>query len=285
MMETRHCFKEQVHEPHSWAEGLSPKVQWCFGQGFDGDGYVHKEPPQTNILDLQVAHCEVEMEHPAHMYRGDPGLEWCTGKEMVLIEEPLEAEGNVDETDALLATRKEVYGDRPTQMRNTALVWTGLFYDAIVKAGKFEPWMIPLFFSSYKMIRTTVTPDYGDNTNDVKGWFRMFEEQMEADGTPIIDALTVTEYAEKKERYRVPASPFAAGRVSKTTTFEPRLLLDQSEGRMIDDYMRKVNAKPSGNPYGNVEDERTPRRCWIVTEHHEHGWSVKGVGEYYCNGQ
>lgn len=123
--------------------------------------------------------------------------------------------------DALLESRRAVYGDRPDQMRRTAQIWSGL------TGFDIQPWMVPMLMSAYKMLRAFNAPDYSDNVDDVDGWMVMFREQMEADGQPIINARTVEEYLHKK--------------------FGPRL--DSTEGLAIDAHRERwADSGVAGDP-------------------------------------
>jgi len=128
-------------------------------------------------MHFEETQCANMTNHEAHSWREVDILLWCNG---------------VDETADLLASRLAVYGDRPDNMRRTALIWSG-FLGVTIK-----PWQVPVMMELYKLFRLGITPDYSDNNDDAKGWHKMFEEQMEADGTPIIHARTVEEYLERK---------------------------------------------------------------------------------------
>jgi hypothetical protein len=97
-----------------------------------------------------------------------------------------------DETEALLDTRTNVYGDRIDNMVQVAKIWSGYLGIEI------EPWKIPLLMAAYKRYRTFQTPDYSDNVDDDEGWTKMFRETYETTVGPIITARTVEEYERKK---------------------------------------------------------------------------------------
>jgi len=92
--------------------------------------------------------------------------------------------------DALLETRRAVYGDRIKNMENLALIWSGLL------GFEVKPFQVPLMMSASKMLRAMETPDYSDNIDDVDGWNKMFREVI---GEDLVQARTVEEYAEIKE--------------------------------------------------------------------------------------
>lgn len=102
-------------------------------------------------------------------------------------------------TDELLASRRDVYGDRVTNMERVAALWSALLNTEI------QDWQVPLLMSAYKMMRTFETPDYSDNSDDIDGWKQMFVEVMEANHGGIIKARTVEEYHRLKDEAQTPA--------------------------------------------------------------------------------
>lgn len=96
-------------------------------------------------------------------------------------------------TDELLASRREIYGDRVQNMERTAALWSALL------GIKIHDWQVPLMMSAYKMLRTFETPDYSDNSDDIDGWKKMFVEVMDANHGGIVQARTVEEYQRKKQ--------------------------------------------------------------------------------------
>jgi len=95
------------------------------------------------------------------------------------------------EAQALLDSRRAVYGDRVQNMERTAALWSALL------GIKIEDWQVPLMMSAYKMLRTFEKPDYSDNSDDIDGWKVMFVEVMEANHGGIVKARTVEEYQQK----------------------------------------------------------------------------------------
>lgn len=118
-----------------------------------------------------------------------------------------------EKTDALLESRRAMYGDRVTNMERVAQLWSALLNHTI------EDWQVPLLMSAYKMLRTFETPDYSDNSDDIDGWKQMFVEVMEANHGGIVQARTVEEYHRLKEEAQTPAEREAE--IDRETDREP----------------------------------------------------------------
>ena len=83
----------------------------------------------------------------------------------------MSSEDNTD-TQALLAGRESVYGNRVDNMERVAQMWNGyLGTDVITPAD------VAMMFTLYKAYRFKVTPDYSDNINDVVTHRRHFQAQ------------------------------------------------------------------------------------------------------------
>lgn len=95
-------------------------------------------------------------------------------------------------TEKLLASREEVYGNRVNNMQRVAQMWNGYLGVDVITAAD-----VAMMFVLYKAYRFKITPDYSDNINDVFGYAEMAREvQRELGG--LIDAETVKEYLRKK---------------------------------------------------------------------------------------
>lgn len=100
-----------------------------------------------------------------------------------------------DNTDALLASRRTVYGDRKSNMERTAQIWSGLLGFTV------RPEMVPIMMAAYKALRFEGAPDYSDNIDDIEGWVRMARELV---SDRLIQARTVEEYLKIKEKKDAP---------------------------------------------------------------------------------
>lgn len=85
--------------------------------------------------------------------------------------------------------RIQVYGDPVVGFTRIAEVWTGIL------GFRVEPEQVPLMLSGMKLVRTSITPEYSDNSDDVDGYMDIFRRVM---GDRIIHARTVDEYLEKR---------------------------------------------------------------------------------------
>jgi hypothetical protein len=93
-------------------------------------------------------------------------------------------------TDELLDSRVAVYGDRVDNMVRVAEMWSAFLGQRI------QPWQVPVMFTLYKIYRIGITPDYGDNVDDVDGYMQIFREVI---GEDMVNARTTDEYRQIKE--------------------------------------------------------------------------------------
>ena len=127
-----------------------------------------------------------------------------------------------DPTQALLDSRRAVYGDRIDNMVRTAQIWSGLL------GVEIQPVQVPVMMAAYKQLRMMMAPDYSDNIDDSDGWMKMAREIL---GEDLIQARTVEEYvAEKQRRLRDP---------EKDAARRPVLTIVETE-----------------NPYAGIEDKQ-----------------------------
>lgn len=92
-------------------------------------------------------------------------------------------------TDEVVEQRRGIYGDPMVNFANTALIWSGLMNTTV------QPWMVPLCLVGLKLQRTTVTPDYSDNSDDIDGYMAIFRELI---GDDMVEARSVLDYLEQK---------------------------------------------------------------------------------------
>lgn len=86
--------------------------------------------------------------------------------------------------------RKSVYGDPKVSFPMVALVWSGILGTEV------RPDQVPLLLMGYKLVRTSETPEYSDNSDDVEGYLEIFRLLME---DKMIHARSVTEFIEKRK--------------------------------------------------------------------------------------
>lgn len=94
-----------------------------------------------------------------------------------------------DITDELVAGRVAVYGDPTTTFVQIAQVWSGILGVHV------NPTDVPLCLAGMKLVRTAVTPDYADNSDDVDGYMDIFRQIV---GKDMIHARSVDEYIAKR---------------------------------------------------------------------------------------
>lgn len=96
------------------------------------------------------------------------------------------AEQNAEE---LVARRVAIYGDPVDGFVRIAQVWTGIL------GFEVQPVQVPLMMAGMKLVRTSVTPDYSDNSDDVDGYMDIFRRLV---GDDMVHARTPAEYWEVK---------------------------------------------------------------------------------------
>ena len=98
-----------------------------------------------------------------------------------------------DERSALLTEvidrRRQVYGEPSETFPRVAQMWSGLIGHEI------QAWQVPLMMVAYKMLRTSVMPEYSDNSDDILGYMDIFFELMRDD---MIQARTVEEFVKQR---------------------------------------------------------------------------------------
>lgn len=99
------------------------------------------------------------------------------------------ANGQSENVDELIDRRRQVYGDPTETFPRIAQVWSG------ISGHEISALDVPLMLIGLKAVRTQVTPDYSDNSDDVEGFLAIFRELV---GEDMIHARLVSEYIEKK---------------------------------------------------------------------------------------
>ena len=85
--------------------------------------------------------------------------------------------------------RRQVYGEPKDGFPRIAQVWSG------IKGVEFSALDVPLMLIGLKAVRTQITPDYSDNSDDIEGFLAIFRELV---GEDMVKARLVSEYIEKK---------------------------------------------------------------------------------------
>lgn len=99
------------------------------------------------------------------------------------------ANGDSEVVDELIDRRKQVYGQPTETFPRIAQVWSGISGHPISALD------VPLMLIGLKAVRTQVTPDYSDNSDDIEGFLAIFRELV---GEDMVKARLVSEYIEKK---------------------------------------------------------------------------------------
>lgn len=87
--------------------------------------------------------------------------------------------------------RMDVYGDPVDGMIRTAQIWSGILGTEV------QPAQVPLMLMGYKLMRTSVCPEYSDNSDDVEGYLDILRKVV---GDDMIVARTVAEFLELREQ-------------------------------------------------------------------------------------
>lgn len=85
--------------------------------------------------------------------------------------------------------RIALYGDPAETFDRIAEVWSGILGHPV------QGHEVPLLLIGMKLVRTQVTPDYSDNSDDIEGYLDIFRTVM---GDDMIHARLSSEYWEKK---------------------------------------------------------------------------------------
>jgi len=79
---------------------------------------------------------------------------------------PDQRDGNVGE---LIDGRVDVYGDPAVVFVRQAQIFSAIL------GVEVQPWQVALLMVGYKLVRTSVTPDYSDNSDDIDGYLDIFK--------------------------------------------------------------------------------------------------------------
>lgn len=103
------------------------------------------------------------------------------------IEEEAKRSANLKQ---VIDRRVEVYGEPVECFTRIALVWSG------ITGLHINPYDVPLMMAGLKAVRTQITPDYSDNSNDIEGYLDIFRQIV---GPDMIEAESVAEYIRLKD--------------------------------------------------------------------------------------
>lgn len=98
----------------------------------------------------------------------------------------------------LIDERVKVYGDPKVTFPQIAQVWSA------VLGVEVRPDQVPLCLIAMKLVRTSQTPDYSDNSDDIEGYLDIFRKVV---GEDMVHARTVDEYVKKKRGRSAAAEP------------------------------------------------------------------------------
>lgn len=98
-----------------------------------------------------------------------------------------------DQVDELIDQRKKVYGDPRVTFPQIAQVFSGIL-GTEVRADQ-----VPLLMIGMKLVRTSQTPGYSDNSDDIEGYLDIFRTVM---GEDLVHARTVDEYVSELARHQ-----------------------------------------------------------------------------------
>jgi hypothetical protein len=91
----------------------------------------------------------------------------------------------------LIDKREQVYGEVVPSFVRIAQVWAG------ITGLDIQPTDVPLMMVGLKAVRSQITPDYSDNSDDIEGYLDIFRTIV---GEDMIHARSVSEYLMFKEQ-------------------------------------------------------------------------------------
>lgn len=100
-----------------------------------------------------------------------------------------EATARLGTTAEVIDARVAIYGDPTRTFGRIADVWSGILGVHV------NPTDVPLCLMGMKLVRTQVTPDYSDNSDDIEGYLDIFRQLV---GEDMVHARLTGEYLEKK---------------------------------------------------------------------------------------
>lgn len=101
-----------------------------------------------------------------------------------------EATADSQNVKELIDRRIEVYGEPVAAFARIAEVWSGILGHHINATD------VPLCLIGLKAVRTQITPDYSDNSDDIEGFLDIFRKIV---GSDMIHARLVSEYLEQRD--------------------------------------------------------------------------------------
>lgn len=161
----------------------------------------------------------------------------------------------------LIDERVKVYGDPKVTFPQIAQAWSAVLGFEVL------PYQVPLCLIAMKLVRTSQTPDYSDNSDDIEGYLDIFRKVV---GEDMVHARTVDEYvAAKSQRASLLSKegdlhlfrdPYGLNSYSCTTCDWQLLRSDTpniAAARVAFEEYHSVRCQSDGGPAG--------RSCYMVT--------------------
>lgn len=92
-------------------------------------------------------------------------------------------------SNAIVNERAATYGDVHEMYTRSAHAVSAVLGVEVL------PWQVPLIMVGLKLVRTSITPDYSDNSDDIDGYVDIFRTLI---GPDMITASSAAEYQLKK---------------------------------------------------------------------------------------
>lgn len=184
----------------------------CTGQGLGNDGRVRRAP----LFKFETRRCLTSTPHVKHIWKENDFLLECEGVQ----EKGEDVVSKEDISTPAILDGRQAYGDKIQNHVDQAQM-----INAYLSGRQVQPIDVPMIMILIKVHRLGKMPDYGDTYDDIEGYLSIARSII---GPDMIEATTAKEYAEIKARG------------------------SQIEGKTIDTWAAKVEAKPSGNPYANA---------------------------------
>lgn len=118
------------------------------------------------------------------------------------MSESTENRGDPADAGSIVPNRVGVYGSvTGTYPRIAAMMSAVLNHEV-------QAWEVPLLVICLKMVRTSETPDYSDNSDDIEGYLAIFRELI---GDDMVHARSVDDYLRQKQVKLAYESPWPGG--------------------------------------------------------------------------
>lgn len=154
-----------------------------------------------------------------------------------VIEDLLQRDGNVGE---LIDGRVDVYGDPAVVFVRQAQIFSAIL------GVEVQPWQVALLMVGYKLVRTSVTPDYSDNSDDIDGYLDIFKTII---GDDMVHARDTKDY-------------IAQGGAGARHASKPKDSLKRVTDEVVNEWLKNQESKlDSGDELSREEMQKLVYLC------------------------